>query len=67
VLPDVIRVKKSRRVRWVGDVARMSERRMHGVFDCETGRTEYVEDVGVDGKVMVMQLIQKRNGRAWAG
>jgi hypothetical protein len=60
-------VKKSRRVRWAGDVARMSERRMRGWFCCETGRTEYVEDVDVDGKIMVMPLTERRNGRVWTG
>lgn len=67
MLPDVTGVKKSSMVRWVGDVAPMSDRRMHGGFGCETGRTECVEDVGVDGRIMVMRLTKKRNGRAWTG
>ena len=45
----------------------MSDRRMHGGFGSETGRTECVKDVGVDGRIMVMLLTNKRNARAWTG
>jgi hypothetical protein len=40
----------------------MSDRRMHGGFGSETGRTECVKDVGVDGRIMVMLLTKAGRG-----
>jgi hypothetical protein len=66
VLPDVTGVKKSGMVRWVGDVARMSDRRMLGGFGCETGRTvRGRRGCGWEDNGNVAE--KKRNERAWTG
>ena len=50
-LPNIVRVIKSRRMRWAGHVARMGEER--GVYRVLVGETEGKEthwgDLGVDG------------------
>jgi hypothetical protein len=40
----------------------MSDRSMHGGFGSETGRTEWLKDVGVDGRIMVMLLAKAGRG-----
>jgi hypothetical protein len=49
--PNIIRVVKSRRMRWVDHVARMGK--MHAIFWLEDlkGR-DHLEDLGVDGKII---------------
>jgi hypothetical protein len=50
--PNVVRVIKSRRLRWVGHVALMSEGR--GVYRVLVGKPEvrdHWEDLGVDGRI----------------
>jgi hypothetical protein len=53
--PNIIRVIKSGRLRWVGHVARMGERRgAHGVLVGKDLRgREYLQDVGVDGRILL--------------
>jgi hypothetical protein len=53
-LPDIIRVIKSRRMRWVGHVAHMWERR--GVYRVLVGKPEgknHLEDLGIDGRIIL--------------
>jgi hypothetical protein len=50
--PNIVRVIKSRRMRWAGHVARMGEGR--GVYRVLDGRPEgknHWEDLGVDGRI----------------
>jgi hypothetical protein len=51
--PNIVRVIKSRRMRWAGHVARMDERR--GVYRVLFGRPESIrdhwEDLGVGGRI----------------
>jgi hypothetical protein len=50
--PDIIRQIKSRRMRWVGHVARMGERR--NVYRVLVGKPEgknHLENQGVDGRM----------------
>jgi hypothetical protein len=42
---NIIQVIKSRRIRWVGHVARMGDRR--GAYRALVGRPEHLEDLGV--------------------
>jgi hypothetical protein len=53
VSPNIIRVIKSRKMRWVGHVVCMEEIEMYRVFWLENlkGR-DYLEDVGVDGRII---------------
>ena len=49
--PNIVRVIKSRRVRWAGHVARMGERR--GIYRVLMGnltQRDHLGDPGVDGK-----------------
>ena len=43
-LPNIVRVKKSRRMRWAGQVARMGERR--GVYRASVGKREGKRSLG---------------------
>ena len=52
--PSIIRVIKSRRMKWVGHVARMEERR--GVYRVLVGNMrgrDHMEDRGVDGRIIL--------------
>jgi hypothetical protein len=52
--PDIVRVIKSRRMRWTGHIARMVERR--GVYrDWWEDLMErvHLEDPGLDGRIML--------------
>jgi hypothetical protein len=49
--PDIIRVIKSRREKWVGYAARMGEMIMHKIFWLGNLKGRYhSEDLGVDGR-----------------
>jgi hypothetical protein len=51
--PNVIRVVNSRRMRWVGKVARMGGMRNSYKFWSENlKRRDHSEDLGVDGKII---------------
>ena len=52
--PNIVRVIKSRRMRWAGHVARMGERR--GVYRFLVGKPEgkyQLEDPGIDGRIIL--------------
>jgi hypothetical protein len=52
--PNIIRVMKSRRLRWAGEVARMGDRRC--AYRALVGKPEgrnHLEDPGVDGMIIL--------------
>jgi hypothetical protein len=49
--PDVIRQSKSKRMRWVGHVARMGEGRNVQGFDGSLKGKDQLKDKGVDGRM----------------
>ena len=62
--PNIVRMKKSRRVRWAVHVARMGERR--GVHRVLVGKPEGkrpLRDPGVDGKI----ILRKWDMGVWTG
>ena len=53
-LPNIVRVTKSRRMRWAGNVARMGEAR--GLYRVMVGKPEERDqwgDLGVDGRIIL--------------
>ena len=60
ILPNIVRVVKSRRMRWTGDVARMGEDRVvHRVLARERG---YWGDQDVDGRIILRWIFRKVEG-----
>ena len=51
--PDIIRVIKSRRMRWAGHVARMGSREMHTEFWWESLGGNKLKDPSADGKIIL--------------
>jgi hypothetical protein len=66
--PNIVRVIKSRRMRWAGHVARMSEER--GVYRVLVGKPEgkdYWGDQGVDVWIILGWISKKWNVGIWTG
>jgi hypothetical protein len=52
--PNIIRVVKPKRMKWVGYVARMGEmRNAYRVLVGKPERKNHAEDLGVDGRMML--------------
>jgi hypothetical protein len=70
-VPSIVRVIKSRRMRWAGHVARMGEGR--GVYRVLVGKPEGKRpwgEPGVDGRIMLGWIFQQwdvrvRTGLSW--
>ena len=66
--PNVVRVIKSRRMRWAGHVARMGEER--GVCRVLVGRPEgesHWGDLGVDGWIVLGWISRRWDVGIWTG
>jgi len=64
--PNIVRVIKSRRMRWAGHVAGMGERR--GVYKVLVGKPagkNHLVDPGVDGRVILRWIFRKWDVGAW--
>jgi len=66
--PNIVRVIKSRRMRWAGHVARMGEER--GVYRVLLGKPEgksHWGDLGVDGWIILGWISRRWNVGIWTG
>jgi hypothetical protein len=60
--PNIIRAIKSRRMRWVGHVARTEKR---GVYRVLVGKPEgkrHLEDLDIDRRIILKLIFKKRRG-----
>jgi hypothetical protein len=66
--PNIIRVMKSRRLRWAGHVARMGERRgAYRALVVNLREGDHLEDPGVDGRIILKWTCERLDGGAWTG
>jgi len=66
--PNIIWVFKSRRMRWVGHVARMSDRR--GAYRFLMGdmmERDHLKDLRIDGSVILKGAFKEWDGEMWTG
>jgi len=66
--PNVVRMIKSKRIRWVGLVACVGDRRSaRMVLVGKTRERDILEDLGVDGRILLKWIFRKYVGASWAG
>jgi len=66
--PNIVRVIKSRRMRWTGYIARMSERRgVYRVLVRNLRERDHLEDQGVDGRIILRWIFRKWDVGVWTG
>jgi hypothetical protein len=66
--PNIVRVIKSRRMRWAGHVARMGEER--GCIGCWWGNRregDHWADLGVDGRIILGWISRRWDVGIWTG
>ena len=67
-LPDIVRVIKSRIMRWAEHAARIGERR--GVYRVSVGKPKgknHLGDSGVDGRIILRWFFRKWDLGVWTG
>jgi hypothetical protein len=66
--PNIIRVIKSRRMRWAGYVARMGEKRgAYRIWCGDLREGDHSGDPGVDGRIILKWIVGKWDGWARTG
>ena len=67
-LPNIVRVIKSRRIRWAGHVARMGKGEAYTEFWWGKLRErDHLGDRGVDGRIILRWIFRKWDVRVWTG
>jgi hypothetical protein len=67
-LPNIVRVVKSRRMRWVGNVARVGEERgVHRRLVGKPRERSHWGDPDVDGKIILRWIFRKLEGVVGTG
>ena len=66
--PNILRVIKSRRMRWAGHVARMEERRgVYRVFWGNLRERVHLGDPGIDGRIILRWIFRRWDVGIWTG
>ena len=66
--PNIVRVIKSRRMRWAGHVALMEEGRVvYRVWWGNLRVRDHVGDLGVDGRIILRWIFRKWDVGVWTG
>jgi hypothetical protein len=66
--PNVVRVIKSRKMRWAEHVARIGgERRVQGFWWGNLRERDHLGDAGVDGKIILRRIFRKWEVELWTG
>ena len=66
--PHIVRMIKSRRMRWTGHVARMGREEACKRFSWENLKErDHMEVLGVDGRIILRWIFRKCDMRTWAG
>jgi hypothetical protein len=66
--PNIVRVIKSRKIRWAGHVARIGRGETYtGFWWGKLMERDHSEDPGVDGRVILRWIFRKWDVRVWTG
>ena len=66
--PNIVRVIKSRRIRWAGHVARMGDRRgARRVLIGTPRERDHLEDPGIDWRIILRWIFSMWDVGSWAG
>ena len=63
--PDILIVNKSRRMGWEGNVARRGYKRNVYNFDGKPEERDLLEDLRVDGRLILNWILKEMIGRMW--
>ena len=65
-LPNIVRVIKSRRMRWAGHVARIGRGEVYtGFWWGNLREREHLEDPGADGRIILRWIFRKPDMEVW--
>jgi len=66
--PNIVWVIKSRRMRWVGHVARMGKGRvLYRVLVGKPEERDHLEEPGIDGRIILRWIFRKWDVGVWTG